>query len=95
MGGDGDGCMAMYTADKLRRSICGRERREDATDRWSGGPPTVIYLAGKNQRAAAAAASVDLSTGEKVKILYAADAAATVGPAPESLIRPAEDKCCG
>ncbi|KAL4091113.1 hypothetical protein QTP88_025851 [Uroleucon formosanum] len=34
------------------------------------GPPTVIYPSGKNKRMDAAAASMDLSTGKKVKILY-------------------------
>lgn len=46
------------------RSICGRER----CDGQVVGPPMVIYSSGKNKRMAAA--SVDLSTGEKVKILY-------------------------
>jgi len=97
MGGHGDGCIWQCT----RPINCG-DRSAGARDanrcdgQVVGRATDGHHLSGKNQRVAAvAAASVDLSTGEKVKILYAAADATTVGPAPESLIRPAEDKCCG
>jgi len=63
-------CMATHAANKLRRSIDLRARETRRCDGQVVGPPMVIYSSGKNKRMAAAAAPVDLSTGEKVKILY-------------------------
>lgn len=59
-----------YSANKLRRSIDLWAREMRRCDGQVVGPPTVIYSSGKNKRMDAAAASVDLSTGKKVKILY-------------------------
>lgn len=64
-----DGCMATRPINCVDRSIRGHERLEDATDRWSGHRWSSICPV-KTNGWAAAAAFVDLSEGEKVKILY-------------------------